>query len=163
VADGKSAAVLGGGRVVPRGNGTTEIVVNFGTQSVRVPLAVKSMGENLPLNFTNQVVPIFTKLGCNSGGCHGQLAGQDGFRPSPLGFEPDLDFTTLVKEGRGRRLFPSNPDASLFLMKATGRAPHGGGKKMDPESDEYKLVRRWIASGTPWGEEKDPKVTKISV
>lgn len=163
VADGKSAAVLPGGRIVPRGNGTTEVVVNFGGKSVRVPLAVKGMGENLPLNFTNQVVPIFTKLGCNSGGCHGKLAGQNGFRLSLLGFEPDLDFSTLVKEGRGRRLFPANPDASLFLMKATGRAPHGGGKKMDPESDEYKLVRRWIASGMPWGDEKDPKVTKITV
>jgi hypothetical protein len=163
VTDGKSAVVLGGGRIVPRANGTSEVVVNFGAQSVRVPLAVKNMGENLPLNFTNQVVPVFTKLGCNSGGCHGKLAGQNGFRLSLLGFEPDLDFTTLVKESRGRRLFPANPDASLFLMKATGRAPHGGGKKMDPESDEYKLVRRWIASGMPWGDEKDPKVTKITV
>ena len=163
VADGKSAAILTGGRVLPRANGTTEIVVNFGGQSVRVPLAVKGMGENLPLNFTNSVVPIFTKLGCNSGGCHGKLAGQNGFRLSLLGFEPDLDFMTLVKESRGRRLFPANPDASLFLMKATGRAPHGGGKKMDPDSDEYKLVRRWIASGMPWGDEKDPKVAKISV
>ncbi|MBN9120715.1 MAG: DUF1553 domain-containing protein [Planctomycetes bacterium] len=163
VADGKSAAVLSGGRVVPRGNGTSEIVVSFAGRSVRVPLSVKGMGENLPLNFTNQIVPIFTKLGCNSGGCHGKLAGQNGFRLSLLGFEPDLDYMTLVKEGRGRRLFPANPDASLFLMKAIGRAPHGGGKKMDPESDEYKLVRRWIAAGMPWGEEKDPKVTKISV
>ena len=163
VADGKSAAVLAGGRVVPKDNGTSEIVVSFNGVSVRVPLAVKSMGENLPLNFTNQIVPIFTKQGCNSGGCHGKLAGQNGFRLSLLGFEPDLDFVTLVKEGRGRRLFPANPDASLFLMKATGRSPHGGGKKMDPESDEYKLVRRWIAAGMPWGGEKDPTVTKISV
>ena len=163
VADGKAAAILSGGRVMPRSNGTTDIIVTAGGQSVRVPLTVKSMGENLPLNFTNQVVPIFTKLGCNSGGCHGKLAGQNGFRLSLLGFEPDLDYTTLVKEGRGRRLFPANPDASLFLMKASGRAPHGGGKKMDPASDEYKLVRRWIAAGSPWGNENDPKVTKISV
>ena len=163
VTDGKSAAVLAGGRVVPKADGTSEVVVTVSGLTARVPLAVKSMGENLPLNFTNQVVPIFTKLGCNSGGCHGKLAGQNGFRLSLLGFEPDLDFMTLVKEGRGRRLFPANPDASLFLMKATGRAPHGGGKKMDPDSDEYKVVRRWIAAGSPWGEEKDPKVTKISV
>jgi hypothetical protein len=115
------------------------------------------------LNFGNQIVPIFTKLGCNSGGCHGKLAGQNGFRLSLLGFEPELDFMTLVKESRGRRLFPANPDASLFLMKATGRAPHGGGKKLEPDSDEYKLVRRWIAAGMPWGGEKDPTVTKISV
>ena len=28
--------------------------------------------ENLPINFANQIVPIFTKLGCNCGGCHGK-------------------------------------------------------------------------------------------
>ncbi|VTU02019.1 Ig-like domain-containing protein OS=Singulisphaera acidiphila (strain ATCC BAA-1392 / DSM 18658 / VKM B-2454 / MOB10) GN=Sinac_3078 PE=4 SV=1: Big_2: PSCyt2: PSD1 [Gemmataceae bacterium] len=163
VADGKAATVLPTGRVLPRVNGTTEIVATYGDKTARVPLGVTHMGDDLPLNFTNQVVPIFTKLGCNSGGCHGKLAGQNGFRLSLLGFEPDLDFTTLVKEGRGRRMFPANPDASLFLTKATGRSPHGGGKKMEPDSDEYKLVRRWIGAGMPWGTEKDPTVTKITV
>src|SRR5262245_39392137 len=163
VADDKLAVITSGGRVVPRVNGSSEVVATFGGHSARVPVGVKSMGEDLPLSFTQQVVPIFTKLGCNSGGCHGKLAGQNGFRLSLLGFEPDLDYMTLVKESRGRRLFPANPDASLFLMKATGRMPHGGGKKMDPDSDEYKLVRRWIAAGMPWGEAKDPTVSKISV
>ena len=163
VADGKSAGVSNTGRVLPRGDGTTEVIARFGDKSARVPLETKSFGENLPLNFANQVVPIFTKLGCNSGGCHGKLSGQNGFRLSLLGFEPELDYVTLVKEGRGRRLFPANPDASLFLRKATGRAPHGGGKKMEPDSDEYKVVRRWIASGMPWGQESDPTVTRISV
>jgi hypothetical protein len=92
VADGKSAQILPTGRVLPRQNGTTEIVATFGDKSARVTLEVRSIGENLPLNFTNQIVPIFTKLGCNSGGCHGKLAGQNGFRLSLLGFEPDLDF-----------------------------------------------------------------------
>jgi len=163
VADGKTAAITPAGRVLPRANGATEIVVTFGDKTARVPLAAKNVGDNLPLNFGNQVVPIFTKLGCNSGGCHGKASGQNGFKLSLLGFEPDFDFITLVKEGRGRRLFPANPDASLFLMKATGKAPHGGGKKLDPDSDEYKLVRRWIAAGMPWGQETDPVVTKISV
>ncbi|MCE9565331.1 MAG: DUF1549 and DUF1553 domain-containing protein [Planctomycetes bacterium] len=163
VGDGKAAMMLTTGRVLPRANGTTEIVATFGDKTARVPLTVTHMGDDLPLNFTNQIVPIFTKLGCNSGGCHGKLAGQNGFRLSLLGFEPDLDFTTTVKEGRGRRMFPANPDASLFLMKATGRSPHGGGKKMEPDSDEYKLVRRWIGAGMPWGETTDPTVTKITV
>ncbi len=163
VADGKTAAVTPAGRVLPRANGASEIIATYGDKSARVPLASKQIGENLPLNFGNQVVPVFTKLGCNSGGCHGKASGQNGFKLSLLGFEPQLDFQTLVKEGRGRRLFPANPDASLFLMKATGKAPHGGGKKMDPDSDEYKLVRRWVAAGMPWGDEKDPVVTKISV
>jgi hypothetical protein len=163
VLDGKSAAVLSMGRVLPRANGRTEIVATFGDKTARVPLETRNVGENLPLNFTNQIVPIFTKLGCNSGGCHGKLAGQNGFRLSLLGFEPELDFSTLVKEGRGRRLFPASPDASLLLMKATGRTAHGGGRKMEPDSDEYKLVRRWIAAGMPWGEATDPTLARISV
>jgi hypothetical protein len=163
VADGKAATILATGRVLPRANGATEIIAAYGDKTARVPLETKSIGDSLPLNFANQIVPIFTKLGCNSGGCHGKLAGQNGFRLSLLGFEPDLDFTTLVKEGRGRRMFPANPDASLFLMKASGKMAHGGGRKMEPDSDEYKLVRRWIAAGMPWGDAKDPTVTRISV
>lgn len=163
VKDGKTATVSPSGRVLPRANGTSEIAIAYGSKSTSVPLIAEHVGENLPLNFTNQVVPIFTKLGCNSGGCHGKQSGQNGFRLSLLGFEPELDYTTLVKEARGRRLFPANPDKSLLLAKATGTAPHAGGRKMEPGSDEYKLVRRWIAAGMPWGSEDDPTVTKISV
>ena len=151
------------GRVTPRDNGETPVVVTFGNHMVKVPVETRRIGDALPLNFANQVVPVFTKLGCNSGGCHGKQSGQNGFRLSLLGFEPELDYATLVKEGRGRRLFPANPDASLFLLKATGRIAHGGGRKMEPDSDEYKLVRQWVAAGTPWGEKADPTVTRISV
>ena len=116
------------------------------------------MEAPLPINFANQVVPIFTKLGCNSGGCHGKIAGQNGFRLSLLGFDPTFDYDNLLKEGRGRRVFPAAPDASLLLTKASGAVAHGGGKKMDAGGEEYKIVRRWIASGMPYGEPTDPTV-----
>jgi len=163
VADAKSAKVLPTGRVLPLANGSTEVVVTFGGQTVKVPLTVAHTDENLPINFPNQIVPIFTKLGCNSGGCHGKASGQNGFKISLLGFEPDFDFIALVKEGRGRRMMPAAPDSSLFLLKATGAVPHGGGKKMEQDSAEYKLVRRWIAAGMPYGKDTDPTVTKITV
>ena len=118
---------------------------------------------NLPINFGNQIVPIFTKLGCNSGGCHGKASGQNGFKTSLLGFEPEVDYNALVKEARGRRVFPAAPDNSLLLIKASGGIAHGGGKRMEVGSDEYRLIRRWIAAGTPFGEPTDPKVTKITV
>ncbi len=163
VADGKTVSVSDTGRVLPKANGTTDLVATFGDKTARAAVTAKSVGDALPINFGNQVVPVFTKLGCNSGGCHGKASGQNGFRISLLGFEPELDYTTLVKEGRGRRMFPAAPDQSLFLLKAVGAVPHGGGKKMEVNSDEYKIVRRWIASGMPFGNETDPKVTKISV
>lgn len=157
------AKVLPDGRVIPLANGKTEIIVEHAGQQQKIPVEIQHVGDNLPINFPNQIVPIFTKLGCNAGGCHGKASGQNGFRLSLLGFEPDLDFQTLVKEGRGRRLFPAAPDESLLLKKGAGLMPHGGGKKLEKDSDEYKMLRRWIAAGMPYGEEKDPTVTKISV
>jgi len=163
VANPNVARVTTGGRIMPLANGSTEIKAVYGDKVAKVTLTTESCDVNLPINFPNQIVPIFTKLGCNSGGCHGKSGGQNGFALSLLGFVPELDFQTLVKENRGRRLFPASPDNSLLLLKATGLMAHGGGKRMEPGSDEYKLVRRWIASGTPFGNAEDPVVTKITV
>ena len=163
VSDAKVARVEQGGRVFPAGNGTAEISVNYEGKTVRVPVTAEKMEAPLPLNFPNQVNPIFTKLGCSSGGCHGKIAGQNGFRLSLLGFDPEFDYDNLLKESRGRRLFPAAPEKSLLLTKAAGQVAHGGGKKMDPGGEEYKIVRRWIASGTPYGSKDDPTITKITV
>lgn len=163
VADPAIARISPTGRVVPLADGSTQISISYGDKSVSIPLETAHIQDNLPINFPNQIVPIFTKLGCNAGGCHGKASGQNGFRLSLLGFEPELDYMTLVKEGRGRRLFPAAPDNSLLLLKATGQMPHGGGKKLDKDSDEYRAIRRWIAAGMPYGKPDDPIVVRISV
>ncbi len=161
--DERVATVDQTGLITARGDGTGKITVEIGGISANVPVTVKEFTAGVPVHFANQVVPIFTKLGCNGGGCHGKSSGQNGFRLSLLGFEPALDYETLVKEGRGRRVFPAAPDASLLLQKATARSPHGGGKRLDAESHEYQLLRRWIAIGMPYGKASDPKVERISV
>jgi hypothetical protein len=163
VADPKVARVTTAGRVIPVANGATEVTVSYGDKVVKVVVKAESCDVNLPINFANQVVPIFTKLGCNSGGCHGKASGQNGFKLSLLGFEPEVDFNALVKEARGRRVFPTAPDSSLLLLKASGGMAHGGGKRMEVGSDEYRLIRRWIAAGLPYGKPEDPFVTHITV
>src|SRR6185436_13405272 len=107
--------------------------------------AVLVRAEERPLNFTNDIVPIFTKAGCNSGGCHGKASGQNGFKLSLLGFEPAEDYEHIVKEARGRRVFPAAPEQSLLLTKSANITPHGGGRKLDPKSDEYALITKWIS------------------
>ncbi len=161
--NGKVARVTSAGRVVPLSNGSTEVSVTFGDKVVKVPVVVEACDVHLPINFGNQIVPIFTKLGCNSGGCHGKASGQNGFKLSLLGFDPDLDYNALVKEARGRRLFPAAPENSLLLTKAAGLVAHGGGKKMEVGSDEWRLIRRWIVAGMPVGQPSDPVVTRISI
>src|SRR5207237_1320872 len=163
VVDPKVARVTSGGRVIPLSNGTTEVTATYGDKTVKVAVVASHCDVNLPINFPNQIVPVFTKLGCNSGGCHGKASGQNGFKLSLLGFEPDVDYVALVKEARGRRLFPAAPDHSLLLLKATGTVAHAGGKRMEVGSDEYKLIRRWIAAGAPQGSPSDPTVAKITV
>ena len=116
-----------------------------------------------PLNFANDIVPILTKGGCNSGGCHGKSGGQNGFKLSLLGFEPQEDFEHIVKEARGRRVFPGSPEQSLLLTKGTAQLPHGGGKKLDPNSEDYADLVRWIREGMPYGKDTDPKMASISV
>lgn len=163
VADTKVVRVTPAGRVVPLANGKTTVTARYGDKSVQIQVQAESMDRARPISFANQVIPIFTKLGCNGGGCHGKSGGQNGFALSLLGFVPELDYQTLVKENRGRRVFPAAPENSLLLLKATGIMAHAGGKRMDLDSDEYKLVRRWVASGVPYGSDSDPVVTRISV
>jgi hypothetical protein len=162
-ADDKTVRITSSGRVTPLANGTTTVTVSYGPKAVTVPVTTEAIDQNLPINFGNQIVPVFSKLGCNSGGCHGKASGQNGFKLSLLGFEPEVDYAALVKEARGRRVFPAAPESSLLLLKATGTIAHGGGKRMEVGADEYKLLRRWIAAGLPFGNADDPVVTKITV
>ena len=111
-----------------------------GGQKSSIVVKVVRFTNDPPVNFPNQIVPIFTKLGCNAGGCHGKMSGQNGFRLSLLGFVPSEDYEHLVKEGRGRRLSPAAPDSSLLLQKAAGLMPHGGGQRMEVDSVPYKLI-----------------------
>jgi hypothetical protein len=131
--------------------------------SASLSVAVENSKLTTPVNFPNQIVPIFTKAGCNSGGCHGKASGQNGFKLSLLGFEPAEDYEHLVKEARGRRLFPAAPEQSLLLLKGAATLPHGGGRRFDPASDDYKLLVRWIAQGMPYGKPTDPVVKSIEV
>ena len=126
-------------------------------------LFVTNIQQDLPVNFPNQIVPIFTKYSCNGGGCHGKSGGQNGFRLSLLGFEPTEDFEYLVKEGRGRRLFPADPERSLLLMKAVAQLPHGGGRRIEEDTPAYRLLSRWVEQGMPYGNDDDPTVTHITV
>lgn len=149
------------GLVTPLTDGEALIKAQQGDHFAEIKVVVSGFTNPLPLNFRNQVVPIFTKLGCNGGGCHGKSGGQNGFKLSLLGFYPEDDYEFLRKESRGRRIFPGAPAESLLLTKATGRTPHGGGKRMDLNSYEYRMLVSWIQQGMPYGNNEDPSVVAI--
>jgi hypothetical protein len=123
----------------------------------------QSAGSLRPLSFTNDVLPILSKSGCNSGGCHGKAIGQNGFKLSLYGFDPAYDYAALVHEGLGRRVSPAAPDDSLMLLKATGEMPHGGGVRLTSDSEFYRLLRQWIEQGLPFGPETEPTDVRLVV
>ena len=151
------------GYVVPAGDGNTTIRITRGAETLDIPVAVGGFGTGRPVDFRTEVVPLLSKLGCNAGGCHGKASGQNGFKLSLFGFDGDFDYAAITREGRGRRVFPANPGESLFLTKAVGKVPHGGGKRLNPDGPEYLVVRRWVAAGAPASAPDAPRVTKLSV
>ena len=124
-----------------------------------------SAAENTrPLSFVNDIEPILTKAGCNAGVCHAKaITGQRGFRLSVLGFEPEEDYEAIVKQGKGRRVFPPAPEESLLITKGAAIVPHTGGKKIEPGSDHYKTLVRWIADGMNYASADEPKLNEIVV
>lgn len=152
------------GYIVPKGDGKATVTAKSAEGlTASASVAVEQFSHVPPVNFPDKIVPIFTKLGCNGGGCHGKSGGQNGFKLSLLGFEPTEDYEHLVKESRGRRLFTAAPDESLLLAKGAAVVPHGGGKRMELDTYDYNLVRRWVAQGMPYGSTNDATVKRIEV
>ena len=115
------------------------------------------------VRFTTDVLPVFTKLGCNNGSCHGQQNGKGGFKLSLRGWDPAFDFEQLTKDAKGKRVDPKDPSRSLVLLKTTGRVPHGGGALLAPYSEAWGIVTRWLNSGMPGPADTDPKLTELTV
>ena len=161
--DPQVATVNAHGMLTALKNGTTEVLAELDGKSVTIGIIVEGADREQPINFTNEIVPIFSKLGCNSGACHGKSTGQNGFRLSLLGFEPRIDFEALTRETRGRRIVPSAAEQSLILQKPAGLMPHGGGRRLGADSRDYQTLLRWIRAGAPFGADTDPKVVGLTV
>lgn len=119
--------------------------------------------EPRAIDFERDIVPVLTRLGCNSGACHGKQRGQNGFQLSLLGFDPDFDFAALTKDARGRRVFPADPERSLLLQKPTGGLPHGGGIRLEREGPHFRMLREWIAAGMPRRQPGVPELMQITL
>ena len=139
-------------RLIAVADGRSQLEVHLGSATLNVSVAVRGIDRFPALHFGNDIMPLFSKLGCNSGGCHGKQSGQNGFKLSVFGHDPQADFSALVHEGRGRRLFPAVPGRSLLVQKAAGTVPHGGGVRCSENSPDFVLLTEWVRQGAPRGQ-----------
>ncbi|MGQ9574593.1 MAG: DUF1553 domain-containing protein [Thermoguttaceae bacterium] len=156
------AGVTQQGIVRPVGDGQTKIAIlvksGEGTVTSEVEVTVHQ-AKNDAAYFARDVMPLIAKLGCGQTQCHGSRAGKGGFRLSMFGADPEYDYDALTRAARARRLNKLEPAKSLFLVKATGGASHGGGQRLQPGSPEYDLLVSWAAQGALWGDQQPPLVS----
>lgn len=157
------AAVSEAGVVRAVADGATVVEIEAQGKKLLVPVKVEGTGAARAFHFENDITPLLNRHGCNSSGCHGAALGQNGFKLSVFGSDPAFDFDALIKESRGRRIHAAAPDASLFLLKAAGLAPHGGGARIPQGTDDFETLRGWIAAGAPFGAADAPKVIAIRI
>ena len=131
--------------------------MHLGGQSATVPVRVAGFAGYPKVHFANDMMPLFSKLGCNSGGCHGKASGQNGFKLSVFGFDPAADYDALVKEARGRRSSPP-PGAEPAVAQADRqRSPHGGGRRLDAGFARLRPAPRMAQAGHAVGESGRPR------
>jgi hypothetical protein len=144
-------------------DGAAEIEVSLDGLTAKVPVTVSGSGEKAVPSFKNDIEPILTKTGCNQGGCHGKLAGQNGFRLSLRGFAPEWDYDWITKEVHGRRINAAFPAESLLVTKPTGGVPHEGGTRFRADSAYAKKITEWVAARAPASPADEPEAARLEV
>ncbi len=143
--------------------GKTEVVAALGGLTARIPVAVKDGQKDRAVSFRQDVMPVFLRATCNSGGCHGAARGKDGFRLSLFGMDPDGDYIRLTREMIGRRINLAIPEESTLVEKAIGTVPHSGNKLYEADSQYNKTILEWISNGAKDDAPGIAKVTGIEV
>ncbi len=159
----EKAARLENQRLLPVADGVTELTVSLGDLKAQVPVSVTNSATRHPISFELDVMPVFMKAGCNSGGCHGAARGKDGFRLSLYGFDPKGDYHRLTREMAGRRIDLSLPENCLLIEKAAGEVSHTGGQLIKKDDVYYRTLVEWLNDGAPTDAAAVPKVEKIEV
>jgi hypothetical protein len=142
--------------------GLWAVVASADTNTTRTVGRASGM-SNAPISFRNHVIPVLTKMGCNSGACHGSAAGKNGFGLTLRGYDPAADYDAIARHAGGRRINRLEPAKSLLLLKPTEVVPHMGGKRFAPDSPAYAVISRWIASGLPGPSAADAKLIDLEV
>lgn len=149
-------------RVAPSADGTLTLTAVRSGRQAKSTLKIEGAAATQPVTFRREIAGILTKHGCNSAACHGGVKGQGGLKLSANALYPADDYEWIVKGGgyqvltdevkgeRIPRIDLANPPKSLLLQKPTMAAPHGGGKRFETDSEDYRTILDWIRNAAPY-------------
>ena len=157
--------VTAGGKLSGLKNGAGKLVFSLGGQNAEMTIKVNGLGGDDAggkVSYVQDVMPILSRLGCNSGVCHGSKDGKNGFKLSLRGYDPLFDHIALTDDLEGRRFNRAAPGKSLFLMKITGVSPHVGGVRTTADSNYYSIFKSWVGGGVAMDLDS-PRVASLEV
>jgi len=158
------------GEILARRPGEGVLTARFKGKRVQIPVNVQgtaltnnsSSPAPASVSFLRDVLPALSKAGCNAGACHAKPEGQNGFKLSVFTYDPKSDYAEIVKENRGRRIFPASPDESLIIKKPTTALPHEGGLRFERGSETHQLLVRWLREGMAYSLTNEPTLQRIT-
>ncbi len=118
-------------------------------------------GADRPVEFSNDVMAVLSKAGCNQGTCHGNRHGKGGFKLSLRGQDPERDYEVITRGLGGRRVDRVNPGNSLILLKPTAVLAHEGGRRFGAGETPFRILREWIRDGLPGPDPAAARLQKL--
>lgn len=158
LSNGTVAKVSKEGLVTATGDGKSNLTIRWKGERVVIPVTASSTREEPKLSFVKDVVPIFTMAGCAGSNCHGSIRGQNGFKLSLFGYEPNLDYEAIQP-----RINKEQPEQSLILRKPSFQVSHGGGVRFTVGSLEYRSILEWIQSGATYDSAGSPRIKSLTI
>ncbi len=156
------ADVSRSGLVRPRADGKAKLTLRLAGKSAELPVTVLGVHEAPKVDFVRDVAPVLSRVGCNSGTCHGSAQGKNGFKLSLRGYDQLFDVRALSDDQAARHVNLASPEDSMILLKPTGAVPHVGGALIQPGEPYYEIIRSWIADGAKL-DLTTSRVTKLEV
>jgi len=163
VSNAAVARVTPGARVSPVADGGTTVEAAVDGVKARSVVKISGSAEVRPFQFARDIGTILTKRGCNSSACHGGVKGRGGLKLSANALFPKDDYEWITRGGtyqvlsaeiqgeRTPRVDVKEPERSLLLRKPLMAVAHGGGKRLETDSEDYRTILEWVRGGAAYG------------
>ena len=142
-------AKIEGSTVRPVADGNGQVLITYKEHKAALPLTVKQAKDDRPISFRLDVMPVFLKAGCNTGGCHGSARGKDGFMLSLFGYDAAGDYDRITRAQTTRRINLAVPEDSMMITKSLGAVQHTGGQLFKKGDHLHGSMLRWLEAGAP--------------
>ena len=150
------------GHLSPTKDGTATLRVTLAKLETTVPVEISGLSSEYKVDFVRDVAPVLSRVGCNSGTCHGAKEGKNGFKLSLRGYDPIMDVRAFGDDLASRRINAASPEKSLMLLKPTAAVPHEGGQRLKVDDVYYQIILAWISDGAKLNSDS-PRVAKIEI